>query len=62
MELYFEPGREADLDELGRLYDRLNEHLEQTVNYPGWRKGIYPVRETAAGTARIPLTEKPPGW
>ncbi len=48
MELYFEPGREADLDELGRLYDRLNEHLEQTVNYPGWRKGIYPVRETAA--------------
>lgn len=37
----------ADVDELTGLYDLLNDNLEQNTNYPGWIKGIYPVRETA---------------
>lgn len=37
----------ADIDELEMLYNDLNDHLESTVNHPGWIKGIYPVRETA---------------
>lgn len=36
-----------DLDELEKLYDSLNDYLEQNINYPGWRKGLYPVRENA---------------
>lgn len=47
MELRIEKAGAADIDEVGRLYDGLNEYLEEHVNYPGWRKGIYPVRETA---------------
>ncbi len=39
---------EKDIDELEVLYDALNDHLAAGVNYPGWLKGIYPVRETAA--------------
>ena len=40
-------GVEADTDELEQLYNSLNDHLSVTVNYPGWRKGAYPVRSTA---------------
>ena len=47
MELRIEKAGAADMDEVGKLYDGLNEYLEEHVNYPGWRKGIYPVRETA---------------
>lgn len=36
-----------DIDELEALYNDLNDHLANTVNYPGWIKHIYPVRETA---------------
>lgn len=42
-----EKGKTGDIDELGLLYDELNDHLEEHINYPGWAKGIYPVRETA---------------
>lgn len=42
-----EKGTAADIDELERLYDELNDHLEATINYPGWIKGIYPVRDNA---------------
>lgn len=41
-------GIADDLDELEKLYDSLNDYLEQNINYPGWRKGLYPVREDAA--------------
>lgn len=37
----------ADIDELEILYDRLNDYLSETGNYPGWIKGIYPIRKTA---------------
>lgn len=36
-----------DIDEIENLYDDLNDYLETGVNYSGWKKGIYPVRETA---------------
>lgn len=37
----------ADIDELEKLYDNLNDHLSVTVNFPGWTKGVYPIREDA---------------
>lgn len=40
-------GRPEDLDELTNLYNDLNDFLAQTQNFPGWIKGIYPIRETA---------------
>ncbi|GKU25551.1 GNAT family N-acetyltransferase [Clostridium folliculivorans] len=41
-----------DINELEELYDNLNDYLETTINYPGWKKGIYPVRETAENGIR----------
>ena len=55
MNFIIEPGSLADIDELERLYDELNDHLSATINYPGWIKGIYPVRENAAaGVCLLP--------
>ncbi|GAA0716411.1 GNAT family N-acetyltransferase [Clostridium malenominatum] len=42
-----EKGRRNDIDELEVLYDNLNDYLELGTNYPGWLKGVYPIRETA---------------
>lgn len=42
-----EPGTPADMDELEKLYDDLNDYLSATINHPGWIKGIYPTREDA---------------
>jgi len=36
-----------DIDELETLYNELNDHFSLITNYPGWIKGIYPVRQTA---------------
>lgn len=47
MNLVIESGLLADIDELERLYDNLNDYLSSTTNYPGWIKGIYPIRENA---------------
>ncbi|MBV3844207.1 GNAT family N-acetyltransferase [Bacteroides eggerthii] len=47
MKFVVESGTFADIDELERLYDDLNDYLSATTNYPGWIKGIYPVRENA---------------
>ena len=40
-------GTIADIDELEKLYDDLNDYLSATTNYPGWIKGIYPIRKDA---------------
>ncbi len=40
-------GQIKDIDELERLYNDINDYLEKNVNYPGWKKGIYPIREDA---------------
>lgn len=47
MEFKIEYGRHSDIDELGALYDELNDYLSSTTNYPGWIKGVYPVRQNA---------------
>jgi len=36
-----------DIDEIAQLYDDLNDYLESTTNWPGWAKGIYPIRRDA---------------
>lgn len=40
-------GIPADIDEIEALYDDLNDYLACTINYPGWGRGSYPVREQA---------------
>lgn len=47
MDITFELGKPNDVDELEQLYNDLNDYLEKGVNYPGWIKGIYPVRQNA---------------
>ena len=47
MKFIIEPGTSADIDELEKLYNELNDYLATTINYPGWIKGIYPIREDA---------------
>jgi ribosomal protein S18 acetylase RimI-like enzyme len=39
---------EEDLDEMESLYNSLHDHLQTNTNYPGWIRGVYPTRETAA--------------
>ena len=46
-EYIIERGTIKDIDELEDLYNDLNDHLKSATNYPGWAKGIYPIRETA---------------
>lgn len=47
MEMSIELGKASDIDELEQLYNDLNDYLDKGVNYPGWKKGIYPVRQNA---------------
>ena len=47
MKFVIESGTTADIDELEKLFDDLNDYLSATTNYPGWIKGIYPNREDA---------------
>ncbi len=47
MEFKIELGKETDIDELENLYNDINDYLASAINYSGWKKGVYPVRETA---------------
>jgi Acetyltransferases len=47
MKLIIELGTSNDIDELEQLYNDLNDHLANGTNYPGWIKGIYPIRQNA---------------
>lgn len=47
MNIIIELGKEKDIDELEKLYNDLNDYLEAGINYPGWLKGVYPIREDA---------------
>lgn len=40
-------GKNADLSKVISLYNELNTTLEKGVNYPSWKKHIYPNEETA---------------
>ena len=53
MEINIQLGMTNDIDELEQLYNDLNVHLAENINYPGWIKGVYPIREDAsAGIAK----------
>ena len=47
MPILIRKAAECDLDSIARLYDELNDHLAAHINYPGWRKGSYPLRQDA---------------
>ena len=47
MDIIIEQGKIDDIDELEQLYNDLNDHLAKGVNYPGWKKNVYPVRQNA---------------
>lgn len=47
MEINIELGQVNDIDELEQLYNDLNDHLEKGINFPGWKKGVYPIRQDA---------------
>ena len=40
--MVIEKGVHADIDELARLYDNLNDFLDSDINHPGWIKGYIP--------------------
>lgn len=40
-------GSSEDIEQIAELYDGVNDYLESHINYPGWRKGIYPTKEDA---------------
>jgi len=42
-----EMGTTINIDELENLYNSINAYFELGTNYPGWAKGLYPIRETA---------------
>ena len=55
-------GTNADVESLAILYDELLDYLEETINYPGWKKGVYPVKDDAmagveAGTLYVATHE-----
>lgn len=47
MSMIIEKATELDINELEELYNTLNDYLACHINYPGWIKNIYPVRDTA---------------
>ncbi len=47
MNLTIRLGMKKDINEIEQLYNDINDHLASTNNYPGWLKGVYPVRENA---------------
>lgn len=38
---------QEDINKIAELFDRLCDRLESGINYPGWKKGVYPDRRTA---------------
>ncbi len=47
MDIYMELGTINDIDELEQLYNDVNDYFVSNINYPGWIKGVYPIRQTA---------------
>ena len=40
-------GTKDDIDAVSALYNEVCDYLQTHINYPGWRKGIYPDRQDA---------------
>lgn len=47
MSITIERACADNIEEIGELYDNLNDYLTASVNYPGWKKGVYPTKEYA---------------
>lgn len=47
MKIDIRPGVVSDILEISQMYDDLNDYLASHINYPGWRKGIYPALDDA---------------
>lgn len=47
MKFSIERSTHADIDAIEQMYNDLNDTLAAGVNYPGWIKGVYPIRENA---------------
>lgn len=47
MDIRIERAFTDNIEEIAELYDSLNDYLAAAVNYPGWKKGVYPTREDA---------------
>ena len=43
----FRLANQRDIDDVATIYQRLHETLSQTINYPRWPIGIYPIKEDA---------------
>jgi len=47
MNIFIKSGTINDVDEIEQLYNDLNDYLAANINFPGWKKGFYPVRQNA---------------
>lgn len=47
MKMVIEKAEQKDIDEIKQMYDRVTAYLEENINYPAWRSGVYPTRKTA---------------
>lgn len=45
--IHIRKAAEADLDQIEKLYEDVCDYLEGHINYPGWKKGVYPARRDA---------------
>lgn len=45
--MIIEKGTTVDLDGIDQLYLQTTTYLQEHINYPSWKKGIYPAREDA---------------
>lgn len=47
MNLIIRPGTNDDINGLANLYNDIHDYLENTINHPGWKRGVYPVEQDA---------------
>ena len=40
-------GTINDISQIDNVYNELTDYLECHINYPGWKKGVYPTYEDA---------------
>lgn len=43
----FRRAEKTDLDKVSGLYLEMIEYLDNNINYPGWYKNFYPIKQTA---------------
>jgi len=47
MDIIFAQGQWEDVNQVSGLYDDICKYLSENINYPGWKKDVYPDRQTA---------------